>query len=181
MSKRELSELREAFKLDVLFGGDPDARPLPCWFQGVDHRRCEGRPRAAHFLKRRRVEKLVNDMLWGILVRDALPRDGQFEPDEEIGWHYLASDLVPLAAWDPRNGVPSCEAHDMRHDSLQMPPLVVAAHQVPLDVAMFCLDWGIEHELERRCPLFSPENCTGVQQKVSTLSVARSERALFDG
>lgn len=168
MTKTELSELREAFKLDVLLGGDPDATPLPCWFaENVpDAGDCEGSPRAAHFLKRRRIEKLcLGGGLW---------------VDDGYGF-YFDDDLVQLAAWDPRNAVPSCEAHDMRHDSLQMPPLVVPAHLAPLDAAMFCLDWGFEHELERRCPFFSAECPNEAEHRISALDLARSERALFDG
>lgn len=136
MAKRspELRELQEAFALHVLFGGDPDGPPLPCWFaQNLpDPGKCEGRSRAAHWIKRQR-------------VRNAL--------DAVMPLGHLVRLTISAAEWDPRNGVPSCALHDERHDGQAMPPLVVPESLVPEAVWEFTADWGLETALEDRLGL----------------------------
>lgn len=159
-----LAEIQLAFQLDVLFAGDPDSAALPCWFAEHDNGPCEGNPRAAHFIKRRRVENAI----WALRRRELSSED--------------LYELMNRAAWDKRNGVPSCALHDERHDDQAMPPLRVHPADVPLDVAFFAIDFGIEIQLEDRTrPLFSADCLTPIRHRLSSLDVARSERALLGG
>jgi hypothetical protein len=128
----ELRELMAAFRLEVVYGGSHDARPLPCWFAEVDERPCEGPIRAAHFIKRQRVRNAL-----GALGYDA--------------------ELIDLAQWDPRVAVPSCQLHDDRWDGHAMPPLVIFREQVPNAVEAFAADWGLESSLASKCPPLSAD------------------------
>jgi hypothetical protein len=150
----ELRELQEQFKLAVVFGGDPDARPLPCWFSentpGIDP--CEVGPRgieAAHWIKRQLVERVL---------KVVMPVGGKFGIPGASGFD--REELVVLAAWDSRNAVPSCLKHHSRFDSQRMPPLVIWRHEVPAAVESFTADWGLLTALEDRCPLISSERPT---------------------
>lgn len=158
-SSAELDELREAWAqavlLDPRYPGDV-TMPRPCWFSdaaedlrerplGLPHdleNQCEGRIEGAHWIKRQTVERsLVAGGLW---VED---------PDHGDGWYY-EDDLIQLAAWDPRNGVPACERHHRIFDSQRVPlpseQIVIFREQVPAHVEAFARDWGLEHELERK-------------------------------
>lgn len=99
-----------------------------CYFSGVvgDPRPCEGRTQACHFLSRQQ----IRNGLWALGA----------EPE-----------LIVLAEWDPRNGVPGCEhEHHARFDNRRLPPLKVKIPRVPGRVVEFVKDWGLEPQLERR-------------------------------
>jgi hypothetical protein len=122
----ELIELTREFARATL--QLPNGRPARCSFYGaICGRPCEGKLQACHFLKRQR-------------VRHAL---------EALGFD---RELIQLAEWDPRNGVPGCEMHHQRFDSQRMPPLAVPRHLVPVPVVDFTAAWGLETQLEDRCP-----------------------------
>lgn len=169
----DLIALQENFWLAVVFGGDPDARAKACWYGlHIDSpRNCEGRIIASHFIKRRRIENYLQGP------------PGEVADFGEPGFpeYTFYPEYVQLAAWDPRLAVPGCQAHDDRWDGHRMPPLRIGAHQVPLEVALGALDWGIEGQIEDRCPLFESGVVSGCHTTVPTLELARSERALFDG
>jgi hypothetical protein len=128
----ELIELTRKWRDAVVFDareGYP-TRLRSCWFgtrEGLSVDLCEGTIEGAHWLKRQR-------------VRHAL---------EALGFD---RELIQLAEWDPRNGVPACEKHHQRFDSQRMPPLVVPRRLVPLHVVDFTAAWGLETQLEDRCP-----------------------------
>lgn len=130
MRADEKTALQRDFWVAVVLGGN-QYRPggaLPCWYGEhiEDPSKCEGRIIASHVIKRRRVENFLG--VWG-------PHD---------------VDLVIQAAWDPRNAVAGCKAHDDRLDGHQMPPLVIPREKLPPDVIEFAEDWGLEYEIERR-------------------------------
>lgn len=131
MTKAELNQLRFDWKVAVCLG-DRENEMLPCWFRtcipGIDG--CEGPIQGCHWIKRQRVEYDVAFMV------------GSARSD----------DLVLLAAWDPRNGVPGCEKHHFRFDSNRQPSLIVPRELVPTTAEYFCADWGLETPLEERNP-----------------------------
>jgi hypothetical protein len=148
----ELAALQEAFWLEVVLGGNPDARPLPCWFgenvPGIDS--CEGRIEGAHWLKRQRVARTVAAQL-DLPIRVTSPTWRRRHPETP------EAELVLLAEWDSRNGVPACNKHHTRFDSQRMPPLLIWRHEVPPLVEMFVADWDLEVALADRCPSISAE------------------------
>lgn len=147
-----LEELRGAWARAVKIDGDDDHGPnrmKPCWFaemrpslgeHGVDVGPCEGWIEGAHWIKRQRVEAIVDG--W-IIVE-------QCRGEIHSRWD---EDLTLLAAWDPRNGVAACERHHRRFDGHRMPPLVVPRLLVPNHVVEFVNDWGLETALEDKHPL----------------------------
>lgn len=148
LASTELVELREQWRIAVVIGGGTFPRTRPCWFgenvPGIDP--CEHGPRGvegAHWIKRQRIERfLTAGALW---VED---------PDDPCGWYY-EDDLIQLAAWDPRNGVPACAKHHARFDGHRVDAaneLVIWRHEVPAHVEAFALDWGLETALEDRNP-----------------------------
>ena len=125
MTKDELADLRYDFWRAVVIGPNRYGTQ-PCWY-GLHLEsplKCSGRIIASHVIKRRRVEAALEGSL----------------PDDP--------DLVALAAWDPRNAVPGCRAHDDRLDGHMMPPLVIPRAKLPPAVIEFAEDWGLEFELE---------------------------------
>lgn len=166
MDRTSLAELREMWAIAVLFGDrarwERARPPLPCWFgrcvPGIDG--CEGRLEGAHWIKRQRVEgtlchnfqteptlrsvhRYVKEANRGASLKDMEPRAAD------------AVDLVLLAAWDPRNGVPACSKHHARFDGHRVDAtneLIVWRHEVPAPVESFCTDWGLETALEDRNP-----------------------------
>lgn len=165
MTRAELDELREAWARDVL-GLEflPGHRvTLPCVFSRgaqavtarIDAGPCEGPIEGAHWIKRQTVERwvegfrevrqLVDPHTEKLYIGGAV---------EYVEWSLAVDDLVQLAAWDPRNGVPACERHHRIFDSQRVPlpseQIVVWRHQVPAHVEAFALDWGLEHELDRK-------------------------------
>jgi hypothetical protein len=124
----ELRELQENFRLAVVFGGDPDAQALPCWYgtEIEDTSKCEGRIIAGHFIKQTRIDNAL--FAQGLSLRER--------------WQ---------AIWDPDLAVPSCKGHDDRWDGHQTPPLVIWRHQVPWHVEKGVARWGLLTALEDRC------------------------------
>lgn len=154
MTREELGELRRGWALAATFK-EVGGRPVPCgcWFKSalgignVGH--CEGRIQGCHFLKRQRVEKVMAAAL-GLpeqVTSAKWQRSWNTFPAE-----YPNLNLLFLAAWDPRNSVAGCERHHQRFDGQRMPPLVVPRLQVPKRVVYFTLAWGLETQLEDRCP-----------------------------
>lgn len=166
----DLDDLREAWKIAVIFGEQHEtpwsnARPpRPCWFgenvPGIDA--CEYGDRGvegAHWIKRQRVEKtMARQLAIAEIVcspswqRRCWPPEGLHEPIPEF---FYQVELVYLAAWDPRNGVPACEKHHRRFDGHMVDardPLVIWRHEVPGHVEAFCRDWPFETALEDRNP-----------------------------
>lgn len=167
MTKAELRQLQEAFRLEVVFAGDPDRRPLPCFFAAFDSRPCSGPIQACHWFNRQRIK---GDL-----------------------WKYgVDPDLIVLAEWDPRLAVPGCgDEHHPRWDShrvtLPSERLWVFRHEVPVAVDRGAGDWGLESALEERSPLFDSGVAEYATRKLSQTREARriredvaSERALFD-
>lgn len=129
----ELIELTRVWREVVMF--DDRGYPNYCWFgtrEGLVVDFCDGKMEAAHFLKRQRVCKAL----------------------EALGFD---RELIQLAEWDPRNGVPACEKHHRRFDGQRMPSLVVPRFMVPEAVELFVADWGLETQLEDRWPERSPD------------------------
>lgn len=145
MDRVSLRELQEQWARAVLFGDRahwPEPRPLPCWFgavvPGIDG--CDGPIEGAHWIKRQRVGR------WVELQLDIPKSMLRYDEDWE---------LVRLAEWDPRNGVPACEKHHRRFDGHRVDAaneLVVWRHEVPAPVEAFAKDWGLETALEDRHP-----------------------------
>lgn len=128
----ELIALQEAFRLDVVFAGDPDGRPLPCFFAAYDERPCsKDRMEAAHWINRQRIK----NALWAMGM----------EPD-----------LIEMAEWDPRLAVPGCTNHHRPFDSHSTPRLWIYREEVPWEVEEAVAEWGLESALEDRSPFFDP-------------------------
>lgn len=102
-----------------------------CWLARFDplSRPCEGRFEAAHFIGRQSIRNCPT--LLGI--------------DEEI---------VELAQWDARNGLPACEHHHRRFDNhADAGPgsgLLVPKDDLDFELLEFIEDWGLQSEAERR-------------------------------
>ncbi len=158
MTKAELEELRCAWGRYVKF--DDRIKGLvakPCWFGEDAHFEREGYTKAgaylpygpcsgwiegAHWIKQQTVKQLVGaTLLYG----------GLDEWDLTAG---ECKEIIELALWDPRNGVPACERHHRIFDSQRVPlpseQIVIWRHQVPAHVEEFALDWGLENELDRK-------------------------------
>lgn len=164
----ELRALQEAFKLDVVFAGDPDGPALPCYFGAYDDRPCGGPIQACHWMNRQTIRNYL--------------------------WRYgVDPDLIVLAEWDPRLAVPGCaEQHHPRWDShrvtLPSEQLHVFREEVPWEVEEAVADWGLETALEDRSPPFDPRAPGSGARSVSNSDGARfarfatgSERRLFGG
>lgn len=143
MNRAELDELRENWARAVLL--DDRGRPAPCWFGSnvSDPHKCEGRIEGAHWIKQQRIRKVLE------LTLPVRLGDGDYVYDEE-----RRQELILLAIWDPRNGVPACNRDHTVFDSQRTPlrskQIVVWRHQVPAHVEAFAEDWGLTHELDRK-------------------------------
>jgi hypothetical protein len=155
MDTLELEELRGAWARAVKQDHTRnEVRMKPCWFAAhvPDTGPCEGWIEGAHWIKRQEVERWVAAML-GVPLQFV-------KRANKIGHLSMAApevmeriELVQMAAYDPRNGVPGCSgAHHARFDSHRMPPLVVPRALVPDHVTEFVTDLGLESALERKCP-----------------------------
>ena len=127
----DVDAIRLAFRIDVVFGGDPSGPALPCWFSEYWDHECSAEIQACHFIRRQRIE----NFLWK-----------QGNDKEEIF----------LAAWDPRLAVPGCTEAHPRFDghlvSLPSEQLNIFREEVPAEVEEAALEWGLEIPLEERCP-----------------------------
>lgn len=158
--------LTEAFR-DGVIELMPE-RPIPaykgalgrCWLAQHDplQRPCSGPFERFHFIPRQRVE----NSLWALLPPDGCrfaldPLREAWEVPHSETWEFGGrDDLILLAAWDPRNGGIGCEHHHRRYDghacSPQAPKIVVPLSRIPGHLTRFALDWGLEHEIDRRFP-----------------------------
>lgn len=122
-----------------------------CWLAQFDERRrpCEAPLERAHMIPGQRVEHALGALLPGVedaqaqMVEQWLQGNGR-------EWAYAATDLILLAAWDPRNGVIACQHHHRRYDSHATPELRIHAAALPDHAIEFIYDWGLESEAERR-------------------------------
>lgn len=165
MADDQLRELQRLFAEAVLVGGPYQGeRPLttsllaryppPCWFMlnvpdidacggdlGPDH------IEAAHWVKRQQVERWVK-LQYGPYAEPAA---------NLLAWQEAREELVALAAWDPRNAVPSCEHHHRNFDAHRVPlpalQIIVPRLLVPEHVIEFITDYGLETALEDKHPL----------------------------
>lgn len=154
----QLKELQRLFAEAVLVtgpygewqvSGSGRFSPFGCWFQehvpGIDP--CGGgRPgvlEAAHWIKRQQVERWVRDQCAAIGTDGISITEGR--------------ELIPIAAWDPRNAVPACEHHHRRFDGHHVPlpreQLIVPRLLVPAHVLEFSEDYGMETFIEDKHPL----------------------------
>ena len=164
MDREWLDDLRGEWRKAVLEGRPYVASPFiwrpACWFgttalAGADE--CEGRVEGAHWIKRQRVEKTIAQQLGlpELVVSPKWQRRWRNFPAE-----YPDLELLFLAAWDPRNGVPACEKHHKRFDGHRADAtseFIVWRHEVPDHVEEFCADWGLETALEDRNPVTEKE------------------------
>lgn len=116
-----------------------------CWLAQHDpaRRPCAGRLERFHFIPRQRVENALGALL---------PSAGPIIDIPFGTWDWDPTDVILLAAWDPRNGGIACEQHHRRYDSHLTPALVVPHDALPDHVHEFAEDWGLEDELARKCP-----------------------------
>ena len=138
--------------------GEHFPRVKPCWFgenvPGIDP--CEHGPRGiegAHWIKRQEVARVVGFNLWIPTAKKG--RSTVFVAGSDNPELLERLELLYLAEWDPRNGVPACEKHHRRFDGARVDarnPLIVWRHEVPAHVEGFALDWGLETALEDRNP-----------------------------
>lgn len=138
----------EAFRRYSYIGPEESGRPLclyedggpACWLKQFDlyDKECGGELEACHVISRQR----IRNVLRGLLVPDALDPTAIDPLDID--------DLVELAEWDPRNGVPGCTHHHRRFDSHSTPELGVPAQKLFAPNLEFVLDWGLESEAERK-------------------------------
>lgn len=129
------------------FAPYPGAYPA-CFLAQHDPRRrpCEGRIERFHFVGRQRARHAL-----------ALLLPNRQELFAQIGELVaLGLDVIPLAEWDPRAGGLGCEGHHRRFDSHATPALIVPHHALPDHVIEWSIDYGLEAELERKCP---PPGC----------------------
>lgn len=128
------------------FGGFPayDGARGNCYLARHDplHRPCSGRLERFHYVNRQRIENAMAALLLAARWEEFAdgPEDSPF------------SNLILLAAWDPRVGGISCEGHHRRFDSALTPPLVVPYDALPSHVTEWAESWGLESQLEARCP-----------------------------
>jgi hypothetical protein len=127
-------ELSEAFWRLVMkrryatmfLGGQP-----ACWLAIHDplKRSCKGKWEAAHFIGRQSIRNCPT-------------------------LHGLDPELLALASWDPRNGIPACVEHHRRFDNhADAGPgsaILVPRETLDEDPEEFIADWGLESEAERR-------------------------------
>jgi hypothetical protein len=123
----------------------------PCWLAQFDeeHRDCEGKIEAFHFINRQRVRHVVG----GYLPKDFASAFWNEELGEFEFWEQREIDeLVVQAEWDPRNAGPGCEMHHRRLDGQRMPQLIVPREALADQVIDFASDWALETALEERYP-----------------------------
>lgn len=129
-----------------LYDGGP-----ACWLKQFDHldRPCSGELEGVHLLGRQRIRNTLRPLL--TQARLGEPVEGVpllLQPiaflSEEI------DDLVELAEWDPRLGVPGCTGHHRRLDSHATPELKVPATATPGRFRDFVSQWGFESDAVRR-------------------------------
>jgi hypothetical protein len=129
----------------VTLAGPASRRVAPCWFRrymGDVCPECDGPIQGCHFIKRQSVESVLRDLL---LPPEMVYR---FAPLELTNW---IGELVMLAAWDPRNGIPGCELHHAAFDGGRLAvPLRLVERAAP-EVIEFSVDYGLESLLELRC------------------------------
>lgn len=150
------------------------ARPAPvykgalgrCWLAQHDERRrpCSAPLERAHLIPRQRVENALGALLpradaAGMIACgtcNAFSHLVDACPDCEGGLIHFPgnhrTDLIQLAAWDPRNGVIACEGHHRRFDNHATPPLFVPSLRLPAHALDFVLDWGLESQMRDRFP-----------------------------
>jgi hypothetical protein len=155
-----LEEVRAEWAETVTIRQTPGGRRLwaPCWFgenlPGIDG--CEGRIEGAHWIKRQQVERKIALQLGlpEIVTSPKWQRGAMVLPNRYADLQPRV-DLVFLAGWDPRGGVPACEKHHRRFDGHRVDAtreLVVWRHEVPAEVEAFAGDWGLEYLLDDRHP-----------------------------
>lgn len=162
MTKQELRELRERFRLDVVFGGDPDSPAQSCFLAAFDARPCDGRIEAAHWINRQR----IRNSLWA---------------------RGLDRDLIELACWDTRLAVPACTHHHRRFDHHATPALVVPRQYVPVEVEQAAQEWGLQVALEQRSPFLPTDSHPDANlqpfsddpRHIQVRAGIRGERSLF--
>lgn len=185
----DLIRLQEDFRLHVVYAGDLEGPPEPCWFAPFDARPCEGRIEACHFINRQRIK----NALWAAMREVRFQAIGRFEgervldepafPADVAAWR---DELIDLACWDPRLAVPGCTAHHRPFDSHATPRLLIFRGEVPVPVEEAVRDWGLETALEDRCPFFDASESSHASRRVSDKPADRlgreavaSERELF--
>lgn len=105
---------------------------------------CSGRLERFHFVNRQRIENAMGALL---PPRCELSRGGIYPYSRDE-----VAELILLAAWDPRVGGISCEAHHRRLDGALTPPLIVPYGALPSHVTDWAADFGLESQLEARYP-----------------------------
>jgi len=102
-----------------------------CWLARFDplKRPCAGRIEAAHLVGRQSIRNCPT-------------------------LHGLDPELIELAEWDVRNGIPGCVEHHRRFDNhADAGPgsaLVVPSSALDDELEEFIVEWGLESEAERR-------------------------------
>lgn len=109
------------------------------------HCPCCGRLERIHFVNRQRIENAMGALL-PTNAEDAMAWDRSFYEDD-FTFKWVPSDLVLLAAWDPRVGGISCQQHHRRYDNHATPPLIVPYGALPSHVIDWAEDWGLESQL----------------------------------
>lgn len=148
--------LTESFRDGV---DERDAWPLPgagvpaygigealCQLRQHDllQRPCSGRLERIHYVNRQRIENAMGVLLLGAVIDDGIYR----YPFDR----WMTSDLILLAAWDPRVGGIACQGMHRRFDNHATPPLIVPYDALPSHVIDWAESWGLESQLEARCP-----------------------------
>lgn len=135
----------------------PRGLSYDCWLAQFDplQRPCSGPIERAHLIKRERVENalraLLPDALEAVMQIGVQTIGRQFLEDDPA--LYSQTDLVLLAAWDPRNARLGCaHEHHPRFDSKQMPTLIVPYAALPDHALEFAEERGLEHLLDDRFP-----------------------------
>lgn len=118
-------------------------RVAPCWFgryMDVDEP-CNGPIQGCHFIKRQQVEKTIGARLPAYVE----------SVTDLTDWSLTCDEIVIVAAWDARNGIPGCERHHHHFDfgSLLVPLELV--HRAAPEVVEFTRWYELEYLLERRC------------------------------
>jgi hypothetical protein len=131
-----------------------DEGPYGCWLAQFDkeERPCTDKLERCHVISRQRVEKALGALLRCEGGPPSVQMPGTTEWDLVPPSPAERDDLILLAAWDPRNARIACEGHHRRFDAHATPPLVVPYDALPEHVLEFADDYGLELELERRCP-----------------------------
>lgn len=133
----------------------PTAHP-DCWLAHHDPKKrpCNFGPRGVferfHFLPRQRVENAMWSTVPGHMKTTAeVPIDVDWDP----------TDIILLAAWDPRNGELGCEHHHRRYDghadSPSAPKIIVPAFALPQHFDEYVADYGLEQQAEDRFASYS--------------------------